>query len=66
MSVIDTANEFLGDVRNFNKAMDGPSGDAENETACKMRDSAIAVLREFGAQDSQVSRLLQGFDSEED
>jgi len=66
MSVIDAASDFLGDVHNFNNAMDGPSGDAENDMACKMRDSAIAVLREFGAQDSQVSRLLQGFDSEED
>ena len=66
MSVIDAASDFLGDVHNFNNAMDGPSGDAENDMACKMRDSAIAVLREFGAQDTQVAKLLEVFDPEMD
>jgi len=66
MDTEQTAREFLEAVRDFNKAMDGPSGDAETQAACNMRDSALAGFRELGARDIQVAKLLQDFDSEED
>jgi hypothetical protein len=66
MSAQHIVGEFLADVRKFNTAMDGPSGGAEVDAACAMRDSAIAMVRELSARDPQSAKLLEGFDSEED
>jgi hypothetical protein len=57
--------EFLGDVRKFNKAMDGPSTDAEVDAACTMRDTAMAMAGELSALNPRVAELLAAFDSEE-
>ncbi|HEY5056364.1 MAG TPA: hypothetical protein VII58_09400 [Acidobacteriaceae bacterium] len=65
MSAQQIVKEFLGDVREFNKAMDGPSGDAEADAACAMRDTAIAMAQVLGMQDPEIASLLAAFDSEE-
>jgi hypothetical protein len=65
MSAQEIVREFLGDVRKFNKAMDGPSTDAEVDAACAMRDTAMVMAGELSALDPRVAELLTAFDSEE-
>lgn len=64
MSEKQILEEFLEDVRKFNEAMDGPSGDAEVDAACAMRDSAIAIAQVLSARDPQITKLLEDFDSD--
>jgi hypothetical protein len=66
MSAQHIVEEFLADVRKFNKAVDSPSGDAEVDAACAMRDSALAMARELSTRDPQTAKLLEGFDPEKE
>jgi hypothetical protein len=66
MSIQGTVADFLEDVRTFNRAMDAPFGDVEIDAACKMRDSAILMLRRIGANDAYVTTALHEYESDQD
>jgi hypothetical protein len=66
MNMQEMATDFLENVRAFNIAMDGPSGDEEIDAACRMRDSAISLLREFAAGEGPLAMALAKFEHEED
>jgi len=58
----ETVSELLKAIDRFNEALDEPSGDAESDAACKMRDAAMAVLGEAVAGEASLEALLLQFE----
>lgn len=58
-----TAATLMREIKNFERAMDGPSTDAEVDAACAMRDAALEVLREAVAQAAYIEPMLQKYDN---
>lgn len=58
--MIKEAKELIENIKSFTKAANGPSGDAEHDAACEMRDSAKAFLRKIaiGGCDSTEAASL--------
>jgi len=59
MVTLTAARALLRQVNTFQRAMDGPSTDAEVDAACEMRDAALRVLMEAAQEDQRLQALLQ-------
>lgn len=61
----ETAKDLLEAISKYNKATDGPSGDAELEAGIDMRDCALAFLRSQGGLSVDMADLIDSYDRED-
>ncbi len=59
-----TALALMQIIKKFERAMDGPSADAEVDAACAMRDAALEVLGEAAAEREDLKAMLRNYEEE--